>query len=108
MLSLHSDRGAKFTYLEYKEALQRLGVTHSMSRVGKFIDNVPMEDYFGNIKSEKYHLKKYSNLIELENDISDYIKFYNEDRLQKNLESLTPLAYRENNKKKMLIIKLYP
>ncbi|MGL5052603.1 MAG: IS3 family transposase [Cetobacterium sp.] len=30
--------------------------------------------------------------------MSDYVKFYNEDRLQKNLGSLTPLAYRENNK----------
>ncbi|MGL4998295.1 IS3 family transposase [Cetobacterium sp.] len=95
---LHSDRGSQFTSLEYKEALERLGVTHSMSRVGKCIDNGPMEGFFGNIKSEKYYLKKYSNLIELENDISDYVKFYNEDRLQKNLGSLTPLAYRENNK----------
>lgn len=44
-----------------------------------------MEVFFGNIKSEKYYLEKYSNLIELESDISDYIKFYNEDRLQKKL-----------------------
>ncbi|MGL5124840.1 MAG: IS3 family transposase [Fusobacteriaceae bacterium] len=30
--------------------------------------------------------------------MSDYKKFYNEDRLQKNLGNLSPLAYRENNK----------
>ncbi|MGL5056446.1 MAG: DDE-type integrase/transposase/recombinase [Fusobacteriaceae bacterium] len=30
---LHSDRGAQFTSLQYKETLERLGVTHSMSRV---------------------------------------------------------------------------
>lgn len=97
---LHSDRGAQFTSLEYKETLEKLGVTHSMSRVGKCIDNGPMEGFFGNIKSEKYYLKKYSNLEELERDISDYIKFYNEDRLQKKLGNLSPLMYRENNKQK--------
>ncbi|MGL5124839.1 MAG: IS3 family transposase [Fusobacteriaceae bacterium] len=64
---LHSDRGAQFTSLDFKETLERLGVTHSMSRVGKCIDNGPMEGFFGNVKSEKYYLKKYSDLIELEN-----------------------------------------
>lgn len=95
---LHSDRGTQFTSLEYKQTLDKLKVTHSMSRVGKCIDNGPMEGFFGNIKSEKYYLKKYSTLDELEREISDYIKFYNEDRLQKNLGNLSPLNYRENNK----------
>lgn len=95
---LHSDRGTQFTSLEYKEALEKLGITHSMSRVGKCIDNGPMEGFFGNIKTEKYYLKKYSTLDELEADISNYIRFYNEDRLQKNLGCLSPLKYREHNK----------
>ncbi|MGL4998092.1 MAG: transposase [Cetobacterium sp.] len=77
----HSDRGAQFTSLEYKETPERLGVTHSMSRVGKCIDNGPMEGFFGNVKSEKYYLKN----------------FYNEDRLQKNLGNLSPLIYRKSN-----------
>lgn len=95
---LHSDRGTQFTSLEYKEALEKLGITHSMSRFGKCIDNGPMEGFLGNIKSEKYYLKKYSTLDELETDISNYITFYNEDRLQKNLGCLSPLKYREHNK----------
>ncbi|XTA53917.1 IS3 family transposase (plasmid) [Fusobacterium sp. SB021] len=52
-----------------------------MSRVGKCIDNGPMEGFFGNIKSEKYYLNNYETLEELKNDISDYIRFYNEKRL---------------------------
>ena len=43
-----------------------------MSRVGKCIDNGPMEGLFGNIKVEKYYLKKYTTLSELEKDISEY------------------------------------
>ena len=42
-----------------------------------------MEGLFGNIKVEKYYLKKYKTLSELEKDISEYIKFYNEERLKK-------------------------
>lgn len=93
---LHSDRGCQFTSLEFKEKLEELGIKHSMSRVGKCIDNGPMEGFFGNIKSEKYHLKKYSTLEELEKDIHEYIKFYNETRLQKNLGNMSPLQYRNS------------
>ena len=96
---LHSDRGKQFTSLEYKEALEELGITHSMSRVGKCIDNGPMEGFFGNIKAEKYYLKKYNNLRDLEEDIRDYIRFYNEERLQRNLGNRSPYGYRRFKEK---------
>ena len=76
-----------------------------MSRVGKYIDNGPMEGFFGNIKVEKYYLNRSNTLEELKNDISDYIRFYNEERLQKNLGNRSPLEYRKF-KRKMSIIEL--
>lgn len=91
---LHSDRGAQFTSLEYKNALKEVGITHSMSRAGKCIDNGPMEGFFGILKSERYHLKKYLDYEELENDIHSYMKFYNEKRLQKKLGERSPLEFR--------------
>ena len=42
---LHSDKGSQFTSYEYKRELERLGITHSMSRVGKRIDNGAMEGF---------------------------------------------------------------
>ena len=96
---LHSDRGKQFTSLEYKQALEKLGIIHSMSRVGKCIDNGPMEGFFGNIKTEKYYLKKYKNLEELEKDIKEYIRFYNEERLQKNLGNRSPYGCRRFKEK---------
>lgn len=92
---LHSDRGAQFTSKEYQRELKKLGVTHSMSRVGKCIDNGPMEGFFGIIKTEKFYLKNYTELEELKTDVSDYIKFYNEKRIQKNLGNRSPLEYRK-------------
>ena len=102
---LHTDRGSQFTSSEYKKTLENLGITHSMSRVGKCIDNGPMEGFFGTIKVEKYYLNRYESLEKLKNDISDYIRFYNEERLQKNLGNRSPLEYRKF-KEKMSIIEL--
>ncbi len=70
-----------------------------MSRAGKCIDNGPMEGFFGTIKVERYYLNKYYTLKELKNDISDYIRFYDEERLQKNLGNKSPLEYRKFREK---------
>lgn len=100
---LHTDRGSQFTSLEYRKVLKNLGITHSMSRVGKCIDNGPMEGFFGIIKVEKYYLNKYDTLDDLKNDIKEYIRFYNEERLQKNLGNKSPLEYRKFKEKKSII-----
>lgn len=66
-----------------------------MSRVGRCIDNGPMEGFWGKLKAERYNLKKhYESYEELVADISDYIRFYNEERPQRKFSGLTPLEYR--------------
>lgn len=65
-----------------------------MSRVGKCIDNGPMEGYWGVIKCEKYYLNTYKTFEELKQAIDEYIYFYNYERLQKRLNSLSPMKYR--------------
>ena len=67
----------------------------SMSRAGKCIDNGPLENFWGILKAERYYLKgKYDTYETLKNDIKNYIKFYNNERLQKRLNSMSPLEYR--------------
>ena len=93
---LHSDRGSQFTSHRFRKKLEEQGTLHSMSRAGKCIDNGPMEGFWGNMKVEKYHLKKYETLEELQRDLEEYIRFYHEERMQKNLGGRTPLEYKEN------------
>ena len=69
-------------------------MTQSMSRVGKCIDNGPMEGFFGIIKSEMFYLNKYKDFDLLIQDIKAYINFYNNERLQAKLENSTPMEYR--------------
>lgn len=60
-----------------------------------YIKSTPqMEGYWDILKSEKYYLNKYSTFEELKNDIDEYIYFYNYERLQKRLNSLSPMEYR--------------
>lgn len=91
---IHSDRGFQYTSYGFKKLLETAGITHSMSRVGRCIDNGPMEAYWGTLKSEKYYLNKYNTYEELKKDIDEYIHFYNYERLQKRLNSLSPMEYR--------------
>lgn len=90
----HSDRGYQYTGNGFKNRIKESGMTQSMSRVGKCIDNGPMEGFFGTLKSEMFYGKKFKDLEELKTKIITYIKFYNEKRFQKGLKCMAPLEYR--------------
>ncbi len=90
---LHSDRGFQYTSLRFK-TLFADKLTQSMSRVGRCIDNGPMEAFWGNLKCERYYLHTYSTFEELKKDIDAYIYFYNNERLQAKLNGLSPMEFR--------------
>jgi len=90
----HSDRGFQYTNKQFKNKLDNIGATQSMSRVSRCIDNGPMEGFWGTIKSEMYYLNKFHTYDELNQAIDEYMNFYNTRRLQKNLKGLTPIEYR--------------
>ncbi|WP_249323240.1 IS3 family transposase [Wansuia hejianensis] len=95
---IHSDRGFQYTSYGFERMLKLQGMTQSMSRTGKCIDNGPMESYWGKIKSERYYLilKKegYDTFEGLKKDIEDYIECYNNERPQKKCDGYTPIEYR--------------
>jgi putative transposase len=91
---LHSDRGFQYTSKTFKRMLDKVNIKQSMSRVGRCIDNGPIEGFWGSLKNEKYYLNKYDTFEGLSRSIIEYINFYNNDRLQKRLNGLSPLEYR--------------
>lgn len=90
----HSDRGFQYTNRVFKKKLDDNKFIQSMSRVGKCIDNGPMESFWGTLKSEMYYLNKFYNIEELKKAIGEYIQFYNEIRFQAKLKGSTPIQYR--------------
>lgn len=91
---IHSDRGFQYTHRGFKRRVEKAKMTQSMSRVGRCIDNGPMESFWGTLKSEKYNLEKYKTYEELSNAIDEYIRFYNYDRYQERLNGFSPMEYR--------------
>ena len=89
----HSDRGFQYTNKTFHAKLIAAGMEQSMSRVGRCIDNGPMEGFWGILKSEMYYLKKFTSEAELRQAIEKYIHFYNTRRYQKRLHSMTPMEF---------------
>ena len=89
----HSDRGFQYTSKSFHSKLVDARMRQSMSRVGKCIDNGPMEGFWGILKSEMYYLKKFTSQEELTDAIENYISFYNTRRFQKKLHCMTPMEF---------------
>ena len=87
----HSDRGFQYTNKTFHNMLMEVGMRQSMSRVGRCIDNGPMEGFWGILKSEMYYLRKFFSKEELTIAIEDYIQFYNTKRYQLKLKCMTPM-----------------
>ena len=89
----HSDRGFQYTNKTFHQKLVNAGMIQSMSRVGRCLDNAPMEGWWGILKSEMYYLKKFTSREMLVDAIENYIHFYNTRRYQKRLNCMTPCEY---------------
>lgn len=94
---LHSDQGSVYTAHAYQTKVKEKGITMSMSRPGKPSDNAPIETFHGYLKHETFHLEpqlKSSNEI-VSQTVIQYIKYYNEDRIQEKLGYNSPIEYRK-------------
>lgn len=87
----HSDRGFQYTNRVFHKKLEDAGMTQSMSRVAKCIDNGPMEGFWGILKRERYYGKRFESREELVAMIESYIYYYNNRRLQRRLGVVTPM-----------------
>lgn len=95
----HSDRGGQYAADDYQRRLVRAGAVSSMSRKGDCYDNAPIESFFGTLKKERIHRRKYWRRDEATDDIRDYIDgFYNPRRRHSELGGVSPIQFeaREN------------
>ncbi len=92
----HSDRGSQYCSHEYRNILDRFGLTASMSRRGNCFDHEPMESFWGTPKQELVHHRRYRTRREAIQDITEYIEiFYNRQRRQARLGFLSPVVYEQ-------------
>jgi len=92
----HSDQGSQYTSGEYQQMLRDWGIEVSMNGVGTWYDNAPMESFFGTLKSEWAHHRRYRTRDEARSDLFYYIEaFYNRQRLHSSIGYLSPASYEQ-------------
>ncbi len=90
----HSDRGSQYCSPHYQKLLGQFGMKASMSRKGNCHDNAPMESFWGTLKCELVHHRRYTTRKEAIKEITEYIEiFYNRQRRQARLGYLSPAVY---------------
>lgn len=93
-LILHSDRGSQYCSHDYQNLLKQFNMTASMSRKGDCWDNAPIESFWGILKNELVHHRKFKTRQQAIQEITEYIEiFYNRQRKQKRLGYLSPAAF---------------
>ena len=92
-LQLHSDQGFQYTSHGYFKLTQAYHITPSMSSKGNPYDNAMAENFFSILKTECIYRTKLKTYEEARLLIGEYIRFYNNDRIQTKTK-LTPLEKR--------------
>ena len=99
VLIFHSDQGWQYQMKQYSLWLKSRGIKQSFSRKGNCMDNSLMENFFGILKNEMYygHENEFKTIDDLKKAIDDYIKWYNETRINIKRKGLSPLEYRQQS-----------
>ena len=92
-LQLHSDQGFQYTSQAYFKLTKAYHITPSMSSKGNPYDNAMAENFFSILKTECIHRVKLKTFEEARLLIGEYIRFYNNERIQTKTK-LTPLEKR--------------
>lgn len=90
----HSDRGSQYCSHSYQGLLRQFKMEVSMSRKGNCYDNAPMESFWGSLKQELVHHRRYATRDEAMAEITEYIEiFYNRQRRLSKLGYLSPAVF---------------
>lgn len=67
----------------FKSKLYKAHMIQSISRVGRCIDNGPMEEFCAILKTEMYNLYKFNDYKSLQSAVDNYINYYNSKYIKK-------------------------
>ena len=92
-LVFHSDRGAQYTGKLYQRWLATFGIRPSMGDIGACWDNAVVERFFGSLKHDWLLKVEQPTRDHMKQDVVDYIRYYNNDRLHTTNGDMSPVEY---------------
>lgn len=93
-LILHSDQGWQYQKKSFQHRLREKGIKPSMSRKGNPLDKAVIENFFGIVKTELLYLQKFTSMEHFQKELKKYIEYYNNIRIKKYLNNMSPIQYR--------------
>lgn len=92
---VHCDQGSVYTSYAYQQLIKESRLVSSMSRRGNCWDNAVIESFHSNLKSEEFQYVKFNSMSinKVREKIDQYIKYYNEERIQEKLGYHTPIEF---------------
>jgi putative transposase len=88
----HSDRGSQYTSAAFGQLCDQLGVTQSMGATGVCWDNAAAESFFGTLKRELAHRRRWASRADARRDLMRWIEgWFNTRRLHSALDYNSPL-----------------
>lgn len=86
----NTDQGSQFTSHAFLNRLITNEIKISMDSKGRALDNIFIERFWRTIKHEHLYLKAYTDGQSLHQGLTDYFRFYNEERKHQSLGYQTP------------------
>jgi transposase InsO family protein len=92
----HTDRGSQYTSRAYRQALEHVEITVSMSGKGNCYDNAVTESFFGSVKDECVHRTVYHSREEARRSLFEFLEvFYNRKRRHSSLGYVSPVVFEQ-------------
>ena len=88
----HTDRGGQYAGKRYRAVLRRAEMRPSLTEAESCYDNAFMESCFGTVKTE-LELVEYSGGPEALRELSEYVRYYNEERRHSSLGYVSPAEF---------------
>ena len=86
----NTDQGVQFTSRLFTDRLAEAGVSISMDGRGRALDNVFVERLWWSVKYEHVYLHDHQTVQALHHGLTNYLTFFNRERLHQSLEYHTP------------------
>ena len=93
----NTDQGSLYTSEIHTQRLKTKGITISLDGKVRAIDHICTERVWRSAKCERLYLNEYDSIDGLQEDIDDFIEFYNNRRFHETLDYKKPMeVYQEN------------
>ena len=95
----HSDRGSQYASEAFQEALGAAGIVCSMSRRGNCWDNAVVESFFGTLKVELVHRRRFATRQQARLEVFEFIEvWYNRCRRHSSLGYISPVEFEQRHR----------